>query len=321
MSVSRVVHGLAVAATLALVAAPAHAADDETPVQPADSAQEARQQYTAGMQAYQAKRFVEAALHFEAAVVQRPHAVALYTAALAWEQANRPERAADDFVRALGVTGLSAAQTQNARDRLANLERAMGTLEVTAPEGWRVQLDANTGVLAPAHLHAMPGVHALAIQAAGLPIQHRDVTLELGKTTRLELTAEPVAPAPATAKPEPVPPAPEPPSATPSKWPSPEVRRDAGFGVVGAGVASVVAGIVLGASALSARDAYNAAPTQVAYDHASSLQTWTDVAFIAGGVFVVGGAALVLWPAPKPKGEPAVSVAPSLGGAVVRGVF
>ena len=117
------------------------------------------------MQAYQAKRFVEAALHFEAAVVQRPHAVTIYTAALAWEQASRPDRAADDFSRSLDVQGLSPAQSQNAHERLAILERAMGTLDVTAPEGWRVQLDANTGVLAPAHLHAMPGVHSLAVQA------------------------------------------------------------------------------------------------------------------------------------------------------------
>ena len=305
------------------VAGSARAGDEEAPAPANDPAQEARQQYQAGMQAYQAKRFVEAALHFEAAVVQRPHAVALYTAALAWEQANRPERAADDFARALDVPGLSPAQAQNARDRLANLERAMGTLDVTAPDGWRVQLDANTGVLAPAHLHAMPGVHSLAIQAQGLPIQHRDVTLELGKTTRLRLTPEPAPPPPAPKAESAPPPAEEPLPAIGASSPTREIRRDVGFGVAGAGIASLGAGIILGVSALSARDAYNAAPTQVAYDHASSLQTWTDVAFIAGGVFVAAGAALVLWPAPasRPMHEPTVSVAPLPGGVVLRGVF
>ena len=187
----------------------AHAADgDPSPQDPADPAQEARQQYQAGMQAYQAKRFVEAALHFEAAVVQRPHAVALYTAALAWEQASRPERAADDFGRSLDVQGLSPSQTQNARDRLANLERTMGTLTVTAPDGWRVQLDANTGVPAPGHLHAMPGVHSLAVQSPSGPIQHRDVTLELGKTTHLDINDQPAAPSATQPKPEPVQPPP-----------------------------------------------------------------------------------------------------------------
>jgi hypothetical protein len=200
----------------------------------------------------------------------------------------------------------------------------MGTVEVTGPDGWRVQLDANTGVLVPAHLHAMPGVHSLTIQAPAAPIQHRDVTLELGKTAHLALTAEPASTT-AVAKPEPAPLPAEPPSAPPAKGSSVDLRRSIGFSVVGAGVASLAAGVILGVNALSARDAYNAGPNQVAYDHASTLQTWTDVVFIAGGVFVVGGAALILWPAPKAGSnravEAAVSLAPSIGGAVLRGVF
>lgn len=250
-------HGVAVlgVATALATSTASRAADDESAPPPAgDTAQEARQQYQAGMQAYQAKRFVEAALHFEAAVIQRPHAIALYTAALAWEQANRPERAADDFARALDVQGLSAAQIQSARDRLGTLEKAMGTLEVTAPDGWRVQLDANTGVLVPAHLHAMPGVHSLTVQAPSAPIQHRDVTLELGKTIHLALAAEPLAPPPAARPSEPEPaPVIEPARKPSSEGTTLDLRRALGFGVVGAGVASVAAGAILGVNALSAR--------------------------------------------------------------------
>jgi tetratricopeptide (TPR) repeat protein len=316
--------GLLLTAAVASGAASARA--DDAAQAAADPAQEARQQYQAGMQAYQAKRFVEAALHFEAAVIQRPHAVALYTAALAWEQANRPERAADDFVRSLEVAGssaLSASQAQNARDRLASLEKAMGTLEVVAPDGWHVQLDANTGVSVPAHLHAMPGVHSLMVQAPSAPIQHRDVTLELGKTTHLELAAGPseATPPPPTPKEPSIPVEPAPAAPTRDIF---DLRRALGFGVVGAGVASVAAGAILGVNALSARDAYNAGPTQAAYNHASSLQTWTDVAFVAGGLFLVGGAALVLWPSPKagkPAEESALSIAPTVGGAVLSGSF
>jgi hypothetical protein len=314
---------LLVGAAIALAPLRARAGDDEAAPQPAaDSAQEARQQYQAGMQAYQAKRFVEAALHFEAAVIQRPHAVALYTAALAWEQANRPERAADDFVRSLDVAGLSTSQAQNARERLQSLEKAMGTLEVVAPEGWRVQLDANTGVLVPAHLHAMPGVHTLAVQAPAAPIQHRDVTLELGKTTHLTLAAEPVVPPPPHREPAPPAVTPPPPETPPANMF--DLRRAIGFGVAGAGVASLGAGAILGVNALSARDAYNAGPTQAAYNHASSLQTWTDAAFITGGILLVGGAALILWPSPKAgrsSEQATLSVAPAPGGAVLRGSF
>jgi hypothetical protein len=308
---------------VAVGASPLARAADETAAPPpaGDGSQEARHEYQAGMQAYEAKRFVEAALHFEAAVIQRPHAVALYTAALAWEEANHPERAADDFARALDVPGLSQTQGANARERLATLEKAMGTLDVTAPEGWRVQLDENTSVLAPAHLHALPGVHSLAVQSPSAPIQHRDVLLELGRTAHLALTAEPPAAPPSTAKLETAR-APAVPSSDTSARPGGlDLRRSLGFAAAGAGIASIGAGIVLGVSALSARDAYNAAPTLAAYNHTIGLQTWTDVAFIAGGALAVGGVALIVWPSPSPKGEPALSLAPAPGGFLVRGAF
>jgi hypothetical protein len=318
---TRVLGGLLVVA-LASFASTVRAAGDDTAS--TDPAQEARQQYQAGMQAYQAKRFVEAALHFEAAAAQKPHAVTLYTAALAWEQANRPERAADDFVRALDVPGpgLSASQTQNAHDRLANLEKTMGTLEVIAPDGWRVQIDSNTEVNAPAHLHALPGVHALASQGATGPVQHRDVTIEAGKTLHVEVTP---APPPASTEPKSEPTSEpnetRPEAAAVHTGQMFEMRRVVGVGVAGVGAGALGAGIILGVNALSARDAYNAAPSRAGYDHASGLATWTDVALIAGGVLVAGGVALAIWPSPKPKAEPTVSLVPLPTGAVLRGVF
>jgi len=317
----RRVPALLLAAAIASFAGRAHAADDDTAV--VDPAQEARQQYQAGMQAYQAKRFVEAALHFEAAAAQKPHAVTIYTAALAWEQANRPERAADDFVRALDVPGpgLSASQTQNAHDRLTNLEKTMGTLEVIAPDGWRVQIDSNTEVNAPAHLHALPGLHVLAAQGATGPVQHRDVTLEAGKTSHVEVTPAPSPPTTAP-KTEPAPDATEERTAAPKNGAHVyELRRVIGVGVAGVGVGALGAGAILGVSALSARDAYNAAPSRAGYDHANALATWTDVALIAGGVLVAGGVALAIWPSPKNKSEPAVSLVPTPTGALLRGVF
>ena len=130
----------------------------------------------------------------------------------------------------------------------------------------------------------------------------------------------PAAP-PSTAKPERAR-APAAPSSDTSARPGGlDLRRSLGFAAAGAGIASIGAGVVLGVSALSARDAYNAAPTQTAYNHAIGLQTWTNVAFIAGGALAVGGVALVLWPSPSPKGEPTLSLAPAPGGFLVRGAF
>ena len=80
--------------------------------------------------------------------------VALYTAGLAWDLASAPERAADAYGRALEVGGLDPKQTALAKDRVAQLEKTLGTVAVAAPEGWRVQLDTFTEVPTPARLHA-----------------------------------------------------------------------------------------------------------------------------------------------------------------------
>src|SRR5262245_50709110 len=75
-----------------------------------DPAAEARTQYQLGTQAFQAKKYAEAATHFEAAAAARSNAVALYTAGLAWDLAGKNDRAADAYARALEVPGLDAKQ-------------------------------------------------------------------------------------------------------------------------------------------------------------------------------------------------------------------
>jgi hypothetical protein len=279
-----------------LAAAPDARADEPA----ADSAVEARQQYQDGSKAFSAKRYSEAALHFEAAAAFKANAVALYTAALAWDLATRPERAADAYSRALEVPGLDAKQTNIAKDRVAALERTLGTLSVTAPDGYKVQLDSLTEVAAPARLHGNAGAHTLSIRAPGKPIERRDVSLEAGRATTLELKEPPKA----SPKPEPEP---EPPPAKPAPPPEtlpPRLRdqqfwtplRVAGVGVAAVGVAALGTGVILGTSALGAKDAYNAAPTRPGFDHAESLQTLTNVVFVVGGVLTAGGIVMIVVP-------------------------
>ena len=281
-----------------------------------DSAAEARQQYQQGTQAFQAKRYEEAALHFEAAASFRTSAVALYTAALAWDLASKPERAADAYGRAMAVGGLDPKQGNLAKDRVAQLEKTLGTVVVTAPEGWRVQLDTFTEVLTPARLHGGTGVRSLSIRAPGKPIERRDVTLDANKVATLELKDEPkvVPKEPEPVRPPPIAPPPPPPPRE-SFW---ITRRVIGVGVAGVGLAALGGGIVLGLEANSAKKAYEAGATRESFDHASSLQTWTNVTLIAGGVLLAGGVALVVIP-DKDEGRVRVSVTP--GGAMMTGKF
>jgi hypothetical protein len=97
-------------------------------------------------------------------------------------------------------------------------------------------------------------------------------------------------------------------------------RRVAGVGVAGLGVAALGATIVLGLEANSAESAYKAGATRELLDHASSLQTWTNVALVSSVVLVAGGVALVLWPDPD-GGEAHVRVGAAPGGVVMAGKF
>jgi hypothetical protein len=314
---------LSAGAALAQPAAPV-SADDPPPPQPppggTDAANVARNRYNAGVKAFEQKRFVEAALFFEAAAADKPHAVALYTAALAWEQANQPDRAADDYVRCIAVQGLALDKLMLAKERLGQLQSVLGRIEVTGPEGFRVQLDGYTELGVPAVLHGSAGVHVLHVRAPDRPAEDRSLYLQIGSVQKVELSAA----APEGGKDDKSRPAPIVVAAPSSEAPrGPDVRRTIGFIALGLGGAALLSGTILGVSALDAKDAYIAAPTQNGLDHANSLQTWTNVTFVAGAVLAVGGALLVLWPSssPSPASKTGVFFSPGLGGASLRGAF
>lgn len=306
--------------TLGLFASAKAHADEVVPTA-ADSAAEARAQYQLGTQSFHQKKYLEAAAHFESAAAYRPHAVALFTAALAWDLASKLERAADAYARALEVPGLDAKQTATAKDRVAVLERTLGTIAVTGPEGWKVQLGSFTEAPVPARLHGAAGVHVLNVRPPGRPVERRDVTLEVGKVGTLELKDEPKPPPKEEVAPTPTPAqAPVVVTVPPREgfW---TTRKAVGAGVAGVGVAALGATVVLGLSANAAKDTYDAAPTRTSFDHASSLQTWTNVSLVAGVVLLAGGVALVAWPDDAGRERRRMALAPTLGGAVLGGSF
>src|ERR1700722_13181735 len=100
--------------------APSVLAQSPSPTDDA-SATNARSQYNAGTKAFSEQRYAEAALAFEAAAAEKPSPVALFTAALSWDRTSAPDRAADDYARALALPGLPPDKTTQAKDRLAQL--------------------------------------------------------------------------------------------------------------------------------------------------------------------------------------------------------
>jgi hypothetical protein len=265
-----------------------------------DAATRARSRYEAGTQAFSQGRYVEAALDFEAAAAEKASPIALYTAAMSWERANAPERAADDYRRALSIGGLAAESSAQASQRLAALEAVLGTVVVTAPDGWRAQVDAYTELPLPAMFHAAAGVHTLTFRPVGRPIGRLPVVVQAGASTRVDLPRVEAQPAPTVEAPPP--------------RRSGDARPTIGFIALGAGGAALLSGALLGVESLDARNAYDAGPTSAAYATARNLQLWTNVALIAGGTLLAGGLVLVLWPSPH---GPAGTARPAALGLAV----
>lgn len=281
------------------------------------AANAARSQYNAGTRAFADQRYAEAALAFEAAADAKPSPVALFTAALSWDRTNAPDRAADDYGRALALGGLPADKAAQAKDRLSVLEGTLGTVAVSGADGVRVQLDANSERPVPATLHGAAGVHTLTVRTPGGAIERRSVVLERGKTATLDLATAPPSPAPINHAAPQAPPPPEPaPQPTHGDW-----RTPVGIAATGVGGATLLAGVLLGVEANDAKNAYVASPAQATYNHASSLQTWTNVAFIAGGVITAAGVVLIVWPALGSSGPARAEVSVVPGGMLVKGAF
>jgi hypothetical protein len=258
------------------------------------AATEARQHYGDGTRAFSNKRYAEAAMHFEAAAAAKPSPEALMSAGLAWDMAGRLALSADAYVRVLEDPSLELKARTTARERLAELEKTLGTLAVEGPRGVTVQLDGLTEARAPARLHAMPGVRSLLLRRPGLPDARRNVTLEAGKTTRLDVDED--EPAPRSEAPDPPePPAEssrgpaEPPPSEPEPLPSPPSFGWLGIAATALGGASLGASALVGVFGNEAKNVFEKDLTREAFEHASRLETSANALLISGAVLLVTG--------------------------------
>ncbi len=301
-----------------IVSNPVHAQE----MSEAETKAEASRLYNEAKRALSEERYRDAATNFEAASRLRPHAVALYTAAQAWELAGEPARAADAFALALATPKLNESQAARARERLDALEQALGVVSVLGDDTTRVQLDDHSEFKAPARLHASSGSHVLLILRADGSVERRNI--EVKEKEVLELDAE--------AKPEEAPkPQPKPkklaePQLKPVQEEEPKAEspwKTVGFVTAGAGLASVLGGVLLGLSAKDAETAYKAGPTREGFDHAQGLQTKTNIMLIAGGVLTAAGITLIVWQPDASEGGAKGKMSLGLGPAQLwaKGIF
>jgi hypothetical protein len=292
---------LTVLAAVCVVSGAAYAGDDS-------NLAEARRLYNEAKKAMTEKRYKDAATAFEGASNIKAHAVALYTAAQAWELASEPARAADAYARALSTPQLSDSQAKRSGERLEDLQKQLGVVVVSGKDGTRVRLDDHSEFEVPAKLHGKPGSHELAITRADGSTETKKVDLSAGATAEVD----------AEAKPEPEAKEEEPEKevklSEPAKHPvevstSEGPWKTIGYVTLGAGVAALAGGALLGMSAKDAEDTYKNSPTRATYDHAKGLESKTNIMFIAGGVLTAGGVGLLIWGGPKKSKEKAVDTA------------
>jgi hypothetical protein len=238
-----------------------------------------------GAAAYAKSDYRTAAGLFERAYTEAPRGAAIYNAGLAWEAAGEVARAADAYAKALGSSDLDTRSAEGARARLESIEQRVGWVDLSAFDG-TVSVGHVEGARPPIKVHLTPGTYRVRALSSRGTSQERSVTVSpaVGSTVALDADPPPAPPTVAAAMRE----APAPPRRDPT------VPRSAGFVLLGcAGAASVAAG-VLGLSALSAKDDFDASGHRDAdaRERASTQRTWTNIAWV--GAALLGGSGVYI---------------------------
>ena len=265
----------------------------------------ATQSFRRGAAAYAKGDFLVAAQAFEEANTILPAGAALYNAGLAWAGAHEDLRAAVDFAIALDMGLVSAAQIEDAQKRLGELDAKLSAIDVTVPEGTRVEVDSvATDAL---HVRLQPGDHVVRATFQDGSTAQKTVTLAAGTPSALEL----------------VPPPKEAPPPPPKKKEGTNTLLIVGISVTGAAVALAGVGIAVGVAGLGARDDFvKKGKTDASLrDSAVTLETAANVMFIAAGALGAVGLGVITWSiVSKPRAQSA-SLGFVPGGAFVSGTF
>jgi tetratricopeptide (TPR) repeat protein len=235
--------------------------------------------------------FADAAQHFRDAYEAVPHPSTKYNEGMAWDKANDGPRAADAYAQALASSGLDDARTTAARERLAELERTLAILSISAPEGGTASVAHVRDGLIPLRIHLTPGGYDVRVRELDGRTVVRKVEAPAGKVVELVVEVTTVE---APERPDESGPRPEP----------KEVSVDTSGGssstwgwvaLGGAGAFSLGAGY-LGLRTLSSLDDYEASGYRDAdaRDETKRFKTWTNVAWGAAALSGTVGVVLLL---------------------------
>jgi hypothetical protein len=288
---STVVSRIFLALAILLGVSAARAADADTPSpsteQTADEIRTlARERFAQARAAFESGNHRDAALLFEDAYRLSPHASAMFNAAVAWDGAQEPARAADAYEVALDLGGLAGDQAAEASTRLAALKKALGYIRILDPVGATATVAHLDRATIPVRVHVAPGSHRIAVETADGRRSTQTVTVGGGQVATPQLDLEAARPEPVSKRPAP---APAPPADRPEGGSN---QATWGWVALGGSVALSAVAVVLGVNALGARDDFeeSARTDTSAHDRAATFRTLTNVAW--GGAAVTGGLGL-----------------------------
>jgi len=300
-------------------------------------ADEAKDAYDKGVEAFNSSRYSEAADLFREANELKPSWKLLYNIGQSEAAAKRHGLALEAFETYLAKGGddIPDSRREEVMAEVDRLRKMVGMVEIKAPEGAEVFVDGVSRGTAPllGKLPVSAGVkHTTHAVLEGEKIKQREFKVMGSDTITVDLSPDKEGPA-----------EPEPGDADPESSPQPPPVEDGpsglktgGWVMVGVGGAMLIAGAVTGAMSLNLDDElYNDCPDnhcaddrQKDIDKLGSLSAVTDVMLFGGGAIAATGVVLLIIDAKKNRESEQtddVSVIPSAGpgftGAVIQGRF
>jgi hypothetical protein len=291
------------------------------PAAAADPDAAAVREFHEGQQAYARGDFRAAAQRFEAAFRDDPRGAIVFNAGLSWQAAGEPARAADDYAFALATTDLPAENAADARTRLGALEKSLGRIDVTSPQGSRVSVAQADRLPPPAHVHVAPGRYTVTVLLADDSSRQRSVSVRAGEWAHLDFSDDHAA-APATT-PAPVvdeAPAPAPTTIVETANTNSGSSSQRTWGWITLGAAGVLAGVSawLTVQFFDANSTNEKDRTTQSHDDAVAAATRLDIGLIATAVVAGIGVGLLLT---APSAPATVAMHATPGGAVLRVSF
>ncbi len=239
----------------------------EAPAEDAPAPERAKAWFLRANELRQAGRFVEAAEAFERsyAAVATSDAAALFNAGVAWEYADRPLEALDTFERFVAAIGEQTPDVEAAREKIARLQQRVARVDVRLDEGARarrITLDGREVDPEALPVRVVAGEVTLEVELESGETLERDLDLDGGTTTVVDLGGVPEpepGPEPGPAEPPPGPepgPAPGGDGGPGSEAPRQGVLRPLFWSGLGLTIASAATTATLGGLTLRERRAY-----------------------------------------------------------------